>query len=432
MLFNQKTKNMRFALIFLFVSMSLNYASAVEKCIVSITNPLNKSRVDEAIVLKKELLPKSFREILPTQSIIIETLNGVVVPNQLDDLNADGDWDEMAFLYTFKADESVQFLVHMVEKSKLPKFTQRAHVHLGVSRKRDNNFTELKEEARPKDHIAQSVPFLYQYEGPGWENDKLAFRTYFDSRNGKDVFGKLIPAMVLDSVGLPGKSYHKIDKWGMDVLKVGKSLGAGALALTDGDSLYRLAQTDAANYKVISDGPIRAIFTLTYTGWPVKEQKMNIIEQITVWGGKNYFSGKISVSGLTDYKYSIVTGITTLHLIDTTYQTEFLKSDNYSAIAINNVLSENKDFLALGLLVANNDFKNWKQAPETGTNDNVVKTSYIAFNTKNSVPVEYFLFAGWEQSDIRFKTEKMLNKLIVDEANKMNNPLIIRCELNAQ
>jgi hypothetical protein len=284
---------------------------------------------------------------------------------------------------------------------------------------------EIKEEERPKDHIAQSVPFLYQFEGPGWENDKVAFRTYFDTRNGKDVFGKLIPQMVLDSVGLPGKSYHEIAPWGMDVLKVGNSLGAGALAITDGDSLYRLAQTKSAHYKVIADGPVRAIFMLTYNGWSVKDQLINVEEQITLWGGKNYFTGKISVNGLTKSNYALVTGITTLHLIDENYKTEFLKFDNYTAISINNVLSENLDFLALGLLVSNNDFKNWKQSPETGAKDAIIKSSYIIFNTRDHVPVEYRLFVGWEKSDIRFKTEKLLNTLIADEAERLSKPLVI-------
>ena len=52
--------------------------------------------------------------------------------------------------------------------------------------------------------------------------------------------------MVLDEVGTDtAKNYHQLSDWGMDILKVGTSLGAGALALqlqtNDGkDSLVRL------------------------------------------------------------------------------------------------------------------------------------------------------------------------------------------------
>jgi hypothetical protein len=381
----------RFTRIILIIILNLSFAFASEKCTIVISNPININRIDEPVVLKRELFPKVYQDILSSQSIIVETIDGTIVPNQLDDLNGDGKWDELAFLYTFEPGGKVQFLLKIIDKSKVPLFTQRAHVHLGLSRARDNIFTEVKEEERPKDHVAQSVPFLYQYEGPGWENDKLAFRTYFDSRNGKDVFGKLIPGMVLDSVGLPGKSYHELAAWGMDVLKVGNSLGAGALAITDGDSLYRLAQTNSAHYKLIADGPVRAIFMLTYTGWIVKGQSINVEEQITIWGGKNYFSGKISVTGITKNNFALVTGITSLHLIDENYKTEILNLGNYSAITINNVLSENKDFLALGLLVSNNNFRNWKQSPETGVNDEIIKSSYISFNTLNNRPVEYYL-----------------------------------------
>jgi hypothetical protein len=419
---NQKIK---LTLIVLFIIANLKFACGAETCMVAISNPSKIDRYDEPVVLKKELFPAEFQNILSSQCIVVGDSDGKIIPAQTDDFNADGKWDELAFLYNFKPDEKIRFTFTIIEKIALPVFVPRAHIHLGVSRERNDVFTSIKVETRPVDHIAQSTPFLYQFEGPGWENDKIAFRSYFDSRNGKDVFGKLIPSMVLDSVGLPGRSYHETAHWGMDVLKVGKSLGAGALALTDGDSLFRLAQTNASHFRVIADGPVRAIFELTYTGWTVKGQSLNVVEQITIWGGKNYFSGKITITGITNNNSALVAGITTLHLIDENYKTEFLKLGNFSGISINNVFSENKDFLALGLLVGNKEFKNWKQAPETGVNDEIIKTSYMVFNTSNNVPVEYHLFAGWEKEDIRFKTENRLNLLMYEEAEKLNKPLVI-------
>jgi len=48
---------------------------------------------------------------------------------------------------------------------------------------------------------------VYQMEGPGIENNKVAFRSFFDKRNGKDIYGKLITTPILDQVGLT-ESWH--------------------------------------------------------------------------------------------------------------------------------------------------------------------------------------------------------------------------------
>ncbi|MBK7700210.1 MAG: DUF4861 family protein [Saprospiraceae bacterium] len=45
--------------------------------------------------------------------------------------------------------------------------------------------------------------------------------------------------MVLNSVGIH-ENYHEMQDWGMDILKVGNSLGAGAIGLIIGDSLFRI------------------------------------------------------------------------------------------------------------------------------------------------------------------------------------------------
>ena len=71
---------------------------------------------------------------------------------------------------------------------------------------------------------------LVTYEGPGWESDKIAYRLYLDGRNAIDIFGKRQPESILHRVGR-GEDYHTMAHWGMDILKVGHSLGAGGFGI---------------------------------------------------------------------------------------------------------------------------------------------------------------------------------------------------------
>ena len=87
--------------------------------------------------------------------------------------------------------------------------------------------TELKVDTKHTDHS-----FDIQFEGPGWESDKIGYRLYLDWRNATDIFGKKTHKLVLDGVGLDGfDSYHEVSDWGVDVLKVGSSLGIGSVEI---------------------------------------------------------------------------------------------------------------------------------------------------------------------------------------------------------
>ena len=108
----------------------------------------------------------------------------------------------------------------------------------------------------------------FQMEGVAWENDRVGFRNYMDERNGMDIFGKTTADMVLEEVGIAGApSYHEPGAWGMDVLKVGTSLGAGAIAYMFEDSLYRVGDSGAGSYHVVFQGPLRSRFRLDYEKW---------------------------------------------------------------------------------------------------------------------------------------------------------------------
>jgi hypothetical protein len=144
----------------------------------------------------------------------------------------------------------------------------------------------------------------YLTEGPAWENDKVAFRLYFDTRNGKDIFAKRQPAMVMDTVGTnKNASYHALSDWGMDVLHVGRSLGAGSVAIAakdaDGkDTLIRLGGPNVKKeiYHAIADGPVRAVFTIDYE-WEINGSLVSIKDETSIWGGQYFYETKLIIQG---------------------------------------------------------------------------------------------------------------------------------------
>jgi len=118
--------------------------------------------------------------------------------------------------------------------------------------------------------------FDIQFEGPGWESDKIGYRLYLDWRNAIDIFGKKTDSLVLDKVGLDGfDSYHEISDWGVDVLKVGSSLGMGSLAFWDGEKAVRVEKTDSLKSSV-ENSPEKSIVYVDYYGWEINGIKTDL------------------------------------------------------------------------------------------------------------------------------------------------------------
>jgi hypothetical protein len=109
---------------------------------------------------------------------------------------------------------------------------------------------------------------IFPYEGVGWENEIVGYRLYLDERAVTDIFGKRTSDIVLDKVDYRSK-YHDLADWGMDVMKVGPSLGVGGLGLYRGDSLERFGADGEISIKVLEESGAQASFKVTHSDVPL-------------------------------------------------------------------------------------------------------------------------------------------------------------------
>lgn len=148
--------------------------------------------------------------------------------------------------------------------------------------------------------------FDIQFEGPGWESDKIGYRLYLDWRNATDIFGKKTDSLVLHNVGLDGfDSYHEMQEWGVDVLKVGSSLGIGSLAFWDGEKATRVEKTDSILCNVF-DGEKSSSVEVNYFGWEINGIKTNLLSTLEIEAGS--YLTKYSVE-LSEPLPNLATGI---------------------------------------------------------------------------------------------------------------------------
>ena len=118
--------------------------------------------------------------------------------------------------------------------------------------------------------FARFVP--ERFDDFAWESDRIAHRIYGQAlikaegtiSSGADVWIKKDRGLIVDTM-YATKHYHEDNGAFMDDYRVGKSRGCGGLGIWDGQKLF--VSSNWKNWKLITTGPIRSEFELTYDAW---------------------------------------------------------------------------------------------------------------------------------------------------------------------
>ena len=396
-----------------------------------IENPLSADRSDEVLIFSRNEIAAKLA--IPGDMMPLFHMGGALLPSQADDFDGDGQWDEATVVVSLPGDGSGKLVVSFVSPSAYPSFEKRTNVRLGILQE-DCTFPETDRYMAPS--CRDSFRIIAQAESVNWENDKFAFRTYFDCRNVKDLFAKRKPVMVIDSLQYPGTpSYHELADWGMDVLHCGSSLGSGGIALLLNDSLYRLGSTEGYEYVKIAEGPVRSVFELRYTGWEVAGQLLEAVERISIFPGKQWFQSDVTVNPLPEGS-EIVTGIVTSKLTRQPFQ---FRENGFTCIGTHDVQSLNNDELGMAVIVPENEtgriartsdinfFELGYQTVKEKNFSNIIsETYYISQQVSANRPARHWFAAVWGLDQEQWKSEEGFRQYLSSEMQKLANPLIIK------
>lgn len=281
---------------------------------------------------------------------------------------------------------------------------QRTNIRL-AKRNANDEFVEGTSFTRAPDHIDQILPAIYQNEGPAWENENIGFRMYWDKRNGIDIHGKKVRDLVLDTVGLDRNNYHEMSDWGMDVLKVGNSLGAGSIALMIDGKIYRIGDTPEEKVEITEETPSRSAFHLDYNGLEIAGRTIDLDWDISIEAGAYGYESSVTATGLTGGEELIV-GIVNLHS-DTLYTLE--KEGRFMAYT-HGPQAELDKFLGMALSIDKDKYTDHGElAPDAQP---VSSTYYVRAKLENGQPTGYRFTAGWESGHPAFKERKAFEKVI--------------------
>jgi hypothetical protein len=166
-------------------------------------------------------------------------------------------------------------------------------------------------------------------------------------------------------------------------------------------------------YEKIADGPVRAIFRLTYSNWKVADgvSPVSVTEEIQIWGGQYFYESKVWVAG-APAGTKLVTGIVNLHS-QQMYETS---EAGYKAIYTYDVQSENKDRMGMAIVMPAEQVAGTATTPNANTD--IQNTYIMKASIKDDQPVVFRFYAGWEKSDERFTSEEGFKQYLLNEMKR--------------
>ncbi len=243
---------------------------------------------------------------------------------------------------------------------------------------------------------------LVAYEGPGWESDKVGYRLYLDGRNAIDIFGKKTSDMVLHTVGR-GDDYHSMAPWGMDILKVGQSLGAGGWGRFENGEARQIGTAKQYVAEVISDTGALAHVQVTHAD--SEYCGGDVIANYVIKSGSRLT--RISLD--TDCAAPLAAGLV-IHPDTMAFQSPE-NTSGWQYIARYGSQSLVPDNLGLALFYRASDVS----AAGQDSDDH-----YIAFNTGQRP--DYYTAALWAQEPGGITTGAEFERWLKDTQAKLNSP----------
>jgi len=177
--------------------------------------------------------------------------------------------------------------------------------------------------------MARFVP--ERYDDFAWESDCIAHRIYGQAliakegtiSSGADVWIKKDRGLIVDTM-YATKHYHEDNGSFIDDYRVGKSRGCGGLGIWDGKKLF--VSSNWKNWKLITTGPLRSEFELTYDAWDAGNgRKVSEVKRFSIDAGSWFTKAQCTLT--SEDKSPLTLGVGFAERACPTNREEFITRD---------------------------------------------------------------------------------------------------------
>lgn len=367
----------------------MSCSSEITDVVVTVENPSGFDRTSDMVEIPLDSIISKI-PLKDSLAYVVKNSNGEVIPSQVTYNRL------LIFQAGVKANESATYTITTGEAQEFQPLTYGRYIQ------------------ERKDDFA-------------WENDRVAFRVYGPAlipidgpSNGIDAWYKRTNNLVIDKWykdDLAGvASYHVDHGEGQDDYKVGRSLGAGAMAPYVNDKLW--LNENYAKQELLENGPLRTTFKLTYKDVEVDGKKYAENRTISIDAGSQL--SKISQAYTIKEPLQVAAGFVKREKNDS-----IIAGDNYIVYA--EPKSAVVDNVYLGIIFPQGMDRNVVDTYEVMNNKNQkARYSHVLGVTTQQpkIPVTYYSGFGW--SKFGFPTVTDFETYIKNFAEGLKQPLVIK------
>ena len=370
---------------------------AADRFTVTVSHNLDIARPGEVVVIPFKEVRQRIPDVL-FDHVVVKDANGKIIPAQVTNFNPDDRaalYDDLIFQHDFPAgSKTATFTVEKTDKPVLP-FEQKVFARYIPER--------LDDFAFENDRLA------HRMYGPGLDTPAAGKSRMISS--GIDVWLKRVSYPIVDRWYLKGHDAYHIDSGeGFDMYSVGTNRGCGGTGIWDGSKLH--VSHNWKTWKVLANGPIRAVFELSYDTWDAAGVKVSEVKRFTVDAGRN------------------------LHQVDSTFVAEGASKPLTVAIG----LSKHKEAKTELLKGEKNGWLSlWEQYPKEGQLGTAVVlppgagtglaedegNHLILANAESGKPLRYYVGAGWDRSG-HFKSKADWENYLKAFAQRVASPIAVK------
>ncbi len=390
-----------------------------EQLKLSAKNETNLWRKDEVVFLDYDRLLQRAPDFNSNAFLLL--CGRAELPKQANDVDGDGSIDHIIFLTDFLPHETKSIQWYYAKSGEIirsyPKRTQaELSIKMGgkfIDRKYQGGAFQKVDFLRvPPEHTDHSE--FIRYEGPGWESDQIGYRFYLDWRNAIDIFGKKELALVLHDVGCDGfESYHHMANWGMDILKVGESLGIGTVAIWDGNKANRVSQVDSTTCQIILNGSLQSLIRTNYFGWKAQGKVFDLTSELSILAGSRLTCHSLQISGTPE---NLCTGV--VQLPETEVLTSVEENKGWSYFATYGKQSLAGDTLGMAIIYRSENLIALSKD----------QFSHVIVLKPEAGKLTYYFLAVWQQEAGAPKNKKEFIAYLEETKEKLNSPIQVMFE----
>ena len=245
------------------VKTSVELSGFKKQFTLTITNPSDLFLENNPFIIPASEIKAKYPNVDLTNIVLMESNRKIdyrIIPTQVDDLNQDGEFDELVFLYSIPPNSSIRLNAYSILDDNItPEYKTKTAVHQDWWKVEENTI--------------------------GWESNWAAYRMF----NGRiDFLGKKLEGHYLKE-----EDYHNMHVWGMDVLNLGKSSGLGGISLWEGDSQFRSfnypgEKNVKVDKRIVASGPVRSMIEVKFSDIKTENDSYEVLLNMSIFAENDY------------------------------------------------------------------------------------------------------------------------------------------------